>query len=120
MVHPKKEDSDSEYLQPFGPPTPGFISIPPVLNVPERLDKTGMMHLSEDAPLQQLFADYYSCTVQVFHDSLITWVGRYSSEVLMIEKWLAVCGLTLGDYIQHLRDGGTLDGLELWLSSWAM
>ncbi len=38
----------------------------------------------------------------------------------MIEKWLAVHGLTLGDYIQHLRDSGTSDGLELWLSSWAM
>ena len=38
----------------------------------------------------------------------------------MIEKWLAVCRLTLGDYIQHLRDGGTSDDLELWLSSWAM
>ncbi len=37
----------------------------------------------------------------------------------MIEKWLAVHGLTLVDYIEHLLLGGTTDGLEVWLLSMA-
>ena len=37
----------------------------------------------------------------------------------MIKKWLAVHGLTLADYIEHLRSGGTSDGLKVWLLSMA-
>ncbi len=37
----------------------------------------------------------------------------------MAEKWLVVRGLTLSDYISHLRGSGKSDGLELWLSSMA-
>ena len=33
----------------------------------------------------------------------------------MIEKWLAVHGLTLADYIEHLWSSGTTDGLKVWL-----
>ena len=32
----------------------------------------------------------------------------------MIEKWLAVHGLTIADYLGHLKSGGTFDGCELW------
>ncbi len=38
----------------------------------------------------------------------------------MIEKWLAVHGLTLQDYLLHLKGQGTSDGLELWLTSMGM
>ena len=47
-------------------------------------------------------------------------MGLYCSEVPMIEKWLVVRGLTLADYISHLWEGRTSDGLELWMASLAM
>ena len=50
----------------------------------------------------------------------VDWLGCVASDVLMIEKWLAVRGLTLLNYLQHLSSGGTSDSLELWVFSLAM
>ncbi len=66
-----KDESDSEFLRPFGPPPPGFITVPLVLNKPvtevqERLDETRMVCDSDEAPLQELFAEHSGCTVEVF------------------------------------------------------
>ncbi len=38
----------------------------------------------------------------------------------MMEKWLAMHGLDLDWYIEHLVNGGSSDGLELWLAMRAM
>ena len=50
---------------------------------------------------------------------MVDWLGHEATNIPMIEKWLAVCGLTLADYLAHLRNRGTSDGLELWAFSLA-
>ncbi len=40
--------------------------------------------------------------------------------VPMIEKWLMVCGLSLDEYFKILGDGGSSDGLEVWVTSLAL
>ena len=37
----------------------------------------------------------------------------------MIEKWLAIRGLDLSEYLSHLEGDKESDGLELWLLSLA-
>ncbi len=55
-----------------------------------------------------------------FWAHLSTWIMNYAPDVHMIEKWLAVCGLILQDYLQYLKGQGASDGLELWLTSMRM
>ncbi len=50
---------------------------------------------------------------------MVDWLGHEATNVPMIEKWLAIHGLTLANYLAHLRNGGTSDGLELWAFSLA-
>ncbi len=101
-----------------------FFEIPPVLNYPvcslcDKLDKTGLVPVSEELSLLGLFALRLGYTEQTFWATLIQWMGLHCSEVPMIEKWLVVRGLTLADYISHLWEGGTSDSLELWMASLA-
>ncbi len=50
---------------------------------------------------------------------MVDWLGHEAANVPMIEKWLAVQGLTLADYLAHLKNAGTSDDLELWAFSLA-
>ncbi len=38
----------------------------------------------------------------------------------MIEKWLAVRGISLQEYLEILGGNGSSDGLEIWAASMAM
>ena len=86
----------------------------PVHDIAMQLDKTGLQKMGDVTPLQGLLADILQCTVSCYHDMIVDWIGRVASHVHMIEKWLAVRGLTLADYLCHLREGSTSDGCELW------
>ena len=70
--------------------------------------------------LQELLSDSLQCPIEEYQQMMVDWLGCEATNVPMIEKWLAVCGLTLADYLTHLRNGGTLDGLELWAFSLAI
>ena len=115
-------DSDPEYICPFKLPGAGYVTIPPVLNKPvhssqQTLDNSGLVPLTEELHLEELFTQHLQCTLQVLREELVRWIGRYNTDLQMIEKWLAVRGLTLADYIMHLRNRGTSDGLEVWMLS---
>lgn len=60
------------------------------------------------------------CSAEEYYDMITDWISHTSSHMHMIEKWLAVCGLTIADYLGHLRSGGTSDGCELWCFCLAM
>ena len=123
----KNASTDSEYVAPFFNPLEtekAYITIPQVLNNPvhdmiSRLDKVGLTSISTVKPLQCLLADSLQCPVDTFCTMMVNWLGQVSSSVPMVEKWLAVWGLTLVDYLQHLQGKGTSDGLELWAFSLA-
>ncbi len=76
--------------------------------------------MGDVTPLQGLLANILQCTVSCYCDMIVDWIGRAASHVHMIEKWLVVRGLTLADYLHHLREGSTSDGCELWCFLLAM
>ncbi len=124
----KGSESNSEYIRPFvaACETEGyFVQIPQVLNNPvkdccEKAIDAGLELVGLSKPIQDLLVDQLSCSVEDYCESLISWMNVNCGEVHMLEKWLAVRGLDLGSYVQHLADGGTSDGLELWAASRAM
>ena len=124
----KDSDSDPDYVKLFLEPwdtESNFVTIPQVLNdlVPDItmwLDETGLQKVGEVTPLQGLLADILQCSVSYYSDMIVDWIGRAAMHVHMIEKWLPVRGLTLADYLCHLREGGMSDGCELWCFSLAM
>ena len=78
--------------------------IPGVLNDPVHdpegcLDEIGLVPTSNIKPLQELFADILECTVEDYQHMMVDWLGHIASDVQMIEKGLAVRGLTLLDYL---------------------
>ncbi len=124
----KGSDSDSEYIKPFVAvhETEGyFVKVPQVLNNPvkdccEKASDAGLELIGPSKPIQDLLADQLSCSVKDYHDTLISWIYKNCGEVHMVEKWLAIRGLDLESYVQHLAEGGTSDSLELWAASRAM
>ncbi len=91
-----------------------------MLDPEECLDEIGLVLTSNIKPLQELFANILEYVVEDYQHMMVDWLGCVASEVPMIEKWLAVRGLMLLDYLQYLSSGGTSDGLELWAFSLAM
>ena len=125
---PKVENAAVDFISMFVDPKEvidRYVTVPQVLNKPVLdvgvcLDELG---LTEKEP-QMSIQDHLACMLQItsakFQAHLSTWITNYASDVHMIEKWLAVCGLTLQDYLLHLKGQGTSDGLELWLTSMGM
>lgn len=120
--------SDLDYVMPFRHPAETqnhYITIPqvlnkPVLNIEERLDKTGLQRLSDTVPIQGLLADLLGCSKDEYRQMMVDWMGFAASHVHIIEKWLAVRDLILSKYLDHLHQGGTSDGCEVWCFSLAM
>ena len=124
----KDENPTADFISTFVDPKEvmdRYITVPQVLNklvldVNAHLDELG---LTEKEP-QMSIQDHLACMLQTtsaeFQAHLSTWIMNYAPDIHMIEKWLAVHGLTLQDYLQHLKGQGASDGLELWLTSMGM
>lgn len=65
-------------------------------------------------PVQSILASVMGCSTDDYCSLIVDWIGHASSTLHMIEKWLVVHSLTIADYLDHLRSGGTSDGCELW------
>ncbi len=92
----------------------------PVTNIQDRLNAIGLWRLSDTLPIQNLLADLLGCSRDEYRHMMVEWLLFASSHVHMIEKWLAVRDLTLSEYLDHLHQGGTSDGYEVWCFSLAM
>ncbi len=118
---------DSEYITLFLSALEtesSYIKVPRVLNDPicnlaSHLDEIGLCAYTPTKPLQELLSDCLQCPIGEYHQMMVDWLGHEATNIPMIEKWLAVHGLTLADYLAHLRNGGTSDGLKLWAFSLA-
>ena len=118
---------DSTYLEQFKHPLEvqdHCILIPQVLNRPVQdigahLEEIGMHACGTRVPLHHILACLLECTPETLCQQLWQWVLHYSSDVHMIEKWLALRGLELAEYLSHLQTEKDSDGLELWLVSLA-
>ncbi len=118
---------DSVYLAQFKnllETQPQYVTVPQVLNKPvldlgSQLEEIGMNVCGEHVPLHHIMARLFNCALDMLWQQLWQWVLRFSQEVHMIEKWLAVRGLDLVEYLSHLEGNKESDGLELWLLSLA-
>ena len=116
---------DSDYLAQFKDPCETqyrFITVPQVLNKPvidlgARMEEVGIHVCREQVPLHHVLAGLFECKPQTLHQQLCQWVLRYHPEVHIIEKWLAIRGLNLAEYLSHLESDKACNGLELWLLS---
>ncbi len=92
----------------------------PVTSPKERLEELGMEALTPSLPIPDHLAALLQCSVEGYHALLNGWMIQYSVDLHMIEKWLAVHGLSIQDYSVHLMANGSSDGLELWMASMVM
>lgn len=92
----------------------------PVKNVPERLDETSMVAQGIVMPLQDLLASCLGCYTKDYWNALVQWIQVNAPELPSVGNWLALRGLTLDEYCEHLLKNGAADGLEIWLASRAM
>ena len=115
-----REDSkeDPDYISPLcDPQSTEFVAMPKVLNEPvcnlqERLDEIGLIALTEQLPIQEHITSFLQYSVMDYHDQICQWLRQYNSDLPIIGKWLAICGLDLSEYLVHLSQGGSSDGLE--------
>ncbi len=70
--------------------------------------------------LQEILASLLKSSVVDFHEQMYRWLHDNASNILMIEKWLAVRGISLQEYLEILGGNGSSDGLEIWAASIAM
>ena len=125
---PKVKDAADGFISMFVDPREvidKYVTMPQVLNKPvldigTHLDELGLIEKEPQMSIQDHLVQMLQTTSNDFQAHLSTWITNYASEVHMIEKWLVVCGLTLQDYLLHLRGQGASDGLELWLTSMGM
>ncbi len=92
----------------------------PVTDVQDCLDETGLYVTSPPMLLQEILASLMEYSVVDFHEQICRWLHDNATHVLMIEKWLAVQGISLQDYLQILGRNGSSDGLEVWAASMAL
>ena len=109
---------DSEYIDSFKDPREvlhKYVMVPKILNKPvvklgERLEEIGFHPVGCEQPLQCLLADLLGTTVDVSREQLRHWIICHNNDVHMIEKWLAVRGLDLSEYLTHLEMSGCVMG----------
>ncbi len=88
-----------------------YVTVPqvlnkPVLNVNAHLDELGLTEKEPWISIQDHLAYMLQTTSVEFWAHLSTWIVKYAPDIHMIEKWLAVHGLTLQDYLQDLKGQG--------------
>ncbi len=123
-----REDSkeDLDYVSPLCDlQSTEFVAMPKVLNKPvcnlqERLDEIGLLALTEELPIQEHMASFLQYSVEDYHDQIYQWLRQYDSDLPIIGKWLTIHGLDLLEYLVHLSQGGSSDGLELWSAAIAL
>ncbi len=92
----------------------------PAIDVQGYLDETRLYVTSPPMPLQEILASLMECSVVDYCEQICRWLHDNATHVLMIEKWLAVQGISLQDYLQILGDNGSSDGLKVWAALMAL
>ena len=65
------------------------------MDVQEHQDETGLYVTSPPMLLQEILSSLLECSVVDFHEQMCRWLHDNATHVLMIEKWLAACGISL-------------------------
>lgn len=112
---------DSTYVAQFKYPHEvhdHYVQIPQVLNKPVldigvHLEEIGMHACGNKVPLHHILSWLLECLPATMHQQLRQWILHYNTDVHIIEKWLALHGLDLAEYLTHLQSDRDSDGLEL-------
>ncbi len=101
-----------------------FTPVPQVLNKPvidlgSHLEEIRIHVCGDCSLLHHIMARLFECAPDMLQQQLWQWVLHFSHDVHMIEKWLAVRGLDLAEFLSYLESNRESDGLELWLLSLA-
>ena len=111
LVTPKMtcevDTEDSTYVRLFSNPRlaqTSFVEHPralsdPIKNLSDRLKEIGLETLGSSKPIQDLLAELWGCDASVFHMQLCDWLQKWSPELPIITKWLAIRGLDLDKYV---------------------
>ena len=67
--------------------------------------------------LQENLSRLMECSVVDYREQICQWLQDNVIHVPMIEKWLAIWGLNLQEYLGILGSNGASDGLEVWAAS---
>ncbi len=119
---------DNEYTATLCDPCPftvNYVSMPKILNNPVKdtkscIEEIRLQQRSPDMPIQHHLALLLECSVQDFHEQLGHWIHHFESDLPMILSWLAICGLSVEEYIALLEQQRDSDGLEVWAASMAL
>ncbi len=132
LLSPKIEQfsvqDDSSFIKPLSDPCliqDNFVIMPKVLNRPvgdvqEWLDETGLYATGPQVLLQENLSRLMECSVVDYWEQICRWLQDNAVHVPMTEKWLAVQGLNLQEYLAILGGNGASDGLEVWAASLVM
>ena len=102
-----------------------FASLPRILNnlvkdIADRMEEIGLKEKQADAPIQNHLAFLLECDVAAYHLQLARWICQYESDIQIISSWLAICSLTVDEYVALLEQQKESDGLEAWAASIAL
>ncbi len=102
-----------------------FVTMPKALNRPvhsldDRLEEIDMYATGPVMLIQDHLTALLQCSTVEFREQICQWMSRHVGDVGMIEKWLAVHGLSLQEYFRMLGEGTASDGLEVWATSMAL
>ncbi len=101
--------------------------MPKILNHPvaqgevqDRIEEIGLWKVCDDAPIQDHLAFLLSCEPQEYRRQIGLWIWNFHLDLPIVGNWLAICGLDVEEYMTLLIEGGTADGLEVWVASIAL
>ncbi len=111
LVTPKMtcevDTEDTTYIKLFSDPRlaqTSFVEHPyalsdPIKNLSDRLEEIGLEMLGSNRPIQDLLAELWECDALVFCMQLCDWLQKWSLELPIVTKWLAMRGLDLDEYV---------------------